>query len=143
MRKLIVTCTAATAVVAVALALGLVCLAAPVPASSPKPGPLTGTWSCTSHGGQNGDMNFTLDLQQTGEDVTGDVSSPIGDADLSSGTFKNNELTLTIGGEDDQYTLTATFNDGKLTGKWSTSSSGDKGTWEGKKASTGNPSGAQ
>lgn len=124
----------------------LVCVAfvcmvslAAVAADNAQPGPLTGTWNCVSHGGQQGDMNFTLDLQQNGESVSGDVSSPLGDADLSSGTFKNNQLTVTINGDTDVYTLTATFKGGKLAGKWSTSSSGEKGTWEGKKAAASQP----
>lgn len=126
---------------AVLVCVAFVCMVslAALAADNAKPGPLTGAWSCVSHGGQQGDMNFTLDLQQNGENVSGDVSSPLGDADLSSGTFKNNQLTVTIDGGDNVYTLTATFKDGKLAGKWSTSSSGDKGTWEGKKAPASQP----
>ncbi|MGH9397825.1 MAG: hypothetical protein ACRD18_13375 [Terriglobia bacterium] len=118
--------------------LALVCLGAfATAADNAQPGPLTGTWSCVSHGGQQGDMNFTLDLQQNGETVTGDVSSPLGDADLSSGAFKNNHLTITIDGGSDQYTLSATLKGGKLAGKWSTSDSGKSGVWDGKKAPAG------
>jgi len=39
-----------------------------------KPGPATGTWECQSHGGPNGDMTFTLYLEQNGDTVTGSVS---------------------------------------------------------------------
>lgn len=94
--------------------------------------PLTGSWQCVSHGGSQGTMNFTLDLQQNGTAVTGSVSSPLGDADIASATFKNSNLRINIDGGDTQYVLTATYNDGKLTGSWK-SSGGEKGTWEGKK----------
>lgn len=126
---------------AVLVCIAFVCMVslAAIAADNAQPGPLTGTWNCVSHGGQQGDMNFTLDLQQNGENVSGDVSSPLGDADLSSGSFKNNQLTVTIDGDSDVYTLTATLKDGKLAGTWATSNSGGKGTWEGKKAPASQP----
>ena len=101
--------------------------------SKPKPGPLTGTWECTSHGGPNGDMAFTLTLEQTGETVTGSVSSPIGSTDLSESTFKKNKLEIHIDGGEAKYLLTGTYKKGDLSGEWSTDSD-LKGTWEGKKS---------
>lgn len=112
--------------------LGLARLAVAAPASS-NAEPLTGTWQCMSHGGSQGNMAFTLDLQQTGENVSGSVSSPLGDTDLTSATFKGDTLQIEIDGEDTQYHLTAKYANGKLSGTWSTSSGG-RGTWEGKKA---------
>jgi hypothetical protein len=94
---------------------------------------LTGTWQCMSHGGTQGNMQFTLDLEQNGTSVTGSVSSPLGNADISSATFKNNTLHIEIDGDDTQYVLTANYSGGKLAGSWS-STSGEKGTWTGKKA---------
>lgn len=122
--------TIGTLLVCIALA----CVVSLAAADNTQSGPLTGTWNCVSHGGQQGEMKFTLDLQQNGENVSGDVSSPLGDADLSSGNFKDNRLTVTIDGNTETYTLTATLKDGKLAGHWSTSESGEKGTWEGTKA---------
>jgi hypothetical protein len=100
--------------------------------SKPKPAPLTGTWQCTSHGGPQGDMEFTLDLQQNEEEVTGSVSSPIGSADLTSASFKKNKLEIHIDTPDTKYLLTADYKKGQLAGQWSTED--QKGTWEGKKA---------
>jgi hypothetical protein len=94
---------------------------------------LTGTWQCMSHGGTQGAMQFTLDLEQNGTTVRGSVSSPIGDADISSATFRNNTLHIEIDGDDTQYVLTANYSGGRLAGSWS-STSGEKGTWTGKKA---------
>jgi hypothetical protein len=93
---------------------------------------LTGSWQCMSHGGTQGSMAFTLDLEQNGTTVSGSVSSPIGDADISSATFKDNTLRIEIDGGDSQYVLTAKYSNGKLTGSWK-STSGEKGTWSGAK----------
>ena len=100
---------------------------------TPKPGLLTGTWECTSHGGPQGDMAFTLYLEQTNETVTGSVSSPIGSTDLGDATFKKNKLEIHIDGGEAKYLLTGTYKKGELSGEWSTDSD-QKGTWEGKKS---------
>jgi hypothetical protein len=99
----------------------------------PSQAPLTGTWQCQSHGGSQGDMSFTLDLQQNGEDVTGSVSSPLGNADIASGSFESNHLRIQINGADTAYILTADYQNGKLVGAWHTTDTAEKGTWEGKK----------
>ena len=100
---------------------------------NPKPGPLTGTWECTSHGGPEGDMAFTLYLEQNSETVTGSVSSPIGSTDLGDATFKKNKLEIHIDGGEAKYLLMGTYKKGELSGEWSTDSD-LKGTWEGKKS---------
>jgi hypothetical protein len=102
-------------------------------ADKPAEALLTGTWQCQSHGGSRGEMSFTLDLQQNGEDVTGSVSSPLGDADIASGSFKGHHLRIQINGADTAYILTADYQNGKLLGAWHTTNTGEKGTWEGKK----------
>jgi hypothetical protein len=94
--------------------------------------PLTGTWNCQSKGGPDGPMTFTLRLQQDGESVTGNVSSPIGDAQISSGTFKQGSLEIHINTEDGNYILIATFDKGTLSGTWTHNN--EKGTWEGSRA---------
>ncbi len=96
-----------------------------------KAGPVTGTWQCESHGGQNGDMNFTLTLTQDGDNVTGSVDSPMGGADISQGSFKDDKLMLEIDAGDTPYTLSATLDDGQLKGEWTHGET--KGSWEGKK----------
>ena len=96
-------------------------------------GPLAGTWQCTAHGGPNGDLPFTLYLEQDGQNVTGSVSAPQGDADFASATFSDGKLEIHINGGDENYTLTAKLEGQALTGgEWSTEG-GEKGTWEGKK----------
>jgi hypothetical protein len=100
---------------------------------SKSAGPLTGTWQCTAHGGSNGDIGFTLYLTQDNDSVTGSVSSPLGDTDISTATFKDGRLEIHINGGDTNYVLSATLDNGQLSdGEWS-SDGGEKGTWEGKK----------
>jgi hypothetical protein len=114
-----------------ALALASVAVAQEKKAS--PAGPVAGTWQCTAHGGQNGDIPFTLYLEQQDKNVSGSISSPMGDTDLSSATFADGKLEIHINGGDENYTLTAKLEGGALTGgEWSTDG-GEKGTWEGKK----------
>lgn len=118
-----------------AAGLAVACLAAFTAAKekNPKPGPLTGTWQCVAHGGSQGDMNFTLYLEQEGETVSGSVTSPIGSTELSTASFQKNKLEIEIDGGDTKYTLTATYKKGQLDGEWATDNH-EKGAWEGKKS---------
>jgi len=96
-------------------------------AKKPKPGPLTGTWECTAHGGSQGDMPFTLYLEQTKDSLTGSVSSPMGGTQISAGTVKKDDVEIHIDTPQGNYQLTAKLKKGELSGKWTS------GTWEGKK----------
>lgn len=94
--------------------------------------PIVGTWNCVAHGGENGDVPFTLYLAHSSEGYTGTVSAPQGDADLTTVTFKDSQLKITIDTGEDDYTLAATLANGKLAGEWSMDGQ-KKGAWEGKK----------
>ena len=93
--------------------------------------PLTGTWDCQSKGSSNGDLAFTLYLQQDGENVDGSVSSPIGDAPISAGTYKRGVLEIEVDTPEGNYVLTAKLDGRALSGSWTYSNG--KGTWDGKK----------
>jgi hypothetical protein len=93
---------------------------------------VVGAWKCMAHGGENGDVPFTLYLSQSGDVLTGSVSSSQGDAELSSVTFEDNQLKIDIDTDENKYTLTATLTDGGLTGSWYRDGQ-KQGTWEGKK----------
>jgi hypothetical protein len=95
--------------------------------------PLTGSWQCVSHGGPGGDMNFTLDLQQDGEKVTGDVNSDEGGMDITAGTFKDDNLMIRLETPQGVYVLKAKLKEGKLAGDV-TLDDKPQGKWEGKKA---------
>ena len=101
----------------------------------PKPGPVTGTWECTSHGWAQGDMPFTLYLEQDKDVVTGSVSSPKGGADITTASFKNKLLEIHIDTSEGNYAVMGKLEKGQLSGTWSVDTSGEKGTWEGKKTS--------
>lgn len=98
-----------------------------------RPGPLTGTWECTAHGTEQGDMPFTLTLEQSKEEITGSVSSPIGGTEISSGTIKKNAVEIHINTPNGNYTITGKLKKNQLSGEWSTDTN-QKGSWEGKKA---------
>ena len=98
---------------------------------NPKPGPLTGTWECTSHGGSRGDMQFTLTLEQDKETVTGSVTSPIGSSELSDATYSKKVLEVHIAGDENEYVLTGRLKGNKLSGEWTHGT--EKGEWEGSK----------
>jgi len=99
----------------------------------PKPGPITGTWECTSHGSAQGDMPFTLYLEQAKEVVTGSVSSPMGGTDITSASYKKKMLEIHLDTPNGNYVVMGKLKSGQLTGTWSLDAS-EKGTWEGKKA---------
>ena len=98
----------------------------------PKPGPLTGTWECMSHGSSQGDMSFSLYLEQSKEVVTGSVSSPIGGTEITSATFKKKLLEIHIDTPQGNYVVMGKVNKNQMSGTWSVDT-GEKGTWEGKK----------
>ena len=98
-----------------------------------KPGPITGTWECTSHGSSQGDMPFTLYLEQNKEVVTGSVSSPMGGTDITSASYKSKMLEIHIDTSQGNYVVMGKLKKGQLNGTWSMDG-GDKGTWEGKKS---------
>jgi len=92
---------------------------------------LSGTWDCVAHGGPQGDMAFTLYLQQSKENVDGSIASPLGGTQVSSGAMRRNELELHFDMPQGSYTLMGRLEKGKLTGAWALET--DKGSWEGKK----------
>lgn len=58
----------------------------------PEAGALTGTLESVSHGGGQGEIPFTLILEQKDEEVTGSDSSDMGSAEITSGSFKDQIL---------------------------------------------------
>jgi hypothetical protein len=123
-----------------AVCLAVLCLAGLGVAKEkkPKPGKLTGTWECMSHGSSQGDMPFTLYLDHTKDSVTGSVSSPMGGTQITSASYKKNTLEIRIDTPMGNYALIAKLKKGQLNGTWSVDT-GEKGTWEGKKAATQSP----
>ena len=101
-----------------------------------KEAPITGNWDCLAKGAPDGDMNFTLYLEQHDENVDGNVYSPMGSTSITSGTFKNSTLEIHIDSERGNYVLLAKYDKGELTGTWGKDDT-DKGTWSAKKEASG------
>ena len=97
-----------------------------------KKGGISGTWDCQAHGGVQGEMHFTLYLQEDKEMVEGNITSPLGGTQVSSGNFRHGQLELHFDLPQGSYTLMGKLEKGgKMTGAWSLE--GDKGAWEGTK----------
>lgn len=118
--------------IGVCLALVSLAVSATAAPKKPKPGPLTGTWECMSHGSSQGDMPFVLYLEQSKDIVTGSVSSPIGGTEITSATFKKKMVEIHIDTPQGNYVVMGKLKKGQLSGTWSVDT-GEKGTWEGKK----------
>ena len=99
---------------------------------SSKAGPITGTWDCTSHGGEQGDTKFSLTLEQDGEKVTGSVDSAQGGMDITSGTFKDDKLEIRLETPQGNYVISGVLKDGEISGDV-TLDDKPAGKWEGKK----------
>jgi len=113
----------------------LVFSAASLAVAKEKKGPITGTWDCHAHGGAQGDISFTLVLEQNREVVDGSISSPMGSTDISSGTFRSNMLEIHLDTPQGNYAILGKYKKGALSGTWSSDT--EKGTWEGKKQVAG------
>ena len=99
---------------------------------SAKPGPITGTWTCLTHGGTDGDSGFTLGLQQDGEKVSGSIDSPQGGMEITSGTFKEDTLEINLDTPQGSYVISGKLKDGQLAGNVKLDGK-QRATWEGKK----------
>ncbi len=92
--------------------------------------PMAGVWHCVALGMPNGDVPFTLHLHQSGKTVTGWVSSSLGDADITTASFKNKKLEIHIDTDQANYMIIGKLSHGKLAGRWSDNQN-EKGTWKG------------
>jgi hypothetical protein len=83
--------------------------------TAPAPVNLSGEWEAVADA--NGQpFPFALTLKVEGEKVTGSSSSQLGDSSISTGTWKDGQLTFTLEGQAGAITMNATVIDGKLSG---------------------------
>ena len=99
----------------------------------PKSGPLTGTWECVAHSSAQGDVPFTLKLEQTKEEVTGTFINSTGQYPVSSASYKKGVLEFHVDAPDGRYVATGKLLHGQLSGHWSKGEDVEGG-WEGKKS---------
>jgi len=107
---------------------------------------LTGKWECIAHGSVQGDMPFTLTLQQKEEAVTGSIATADGELEITSGSYKNNALEIHCDTEGAKYLLAGELKGDQLKGHWSKTveQGGDEGgnqggDWEGKRSTLAKP----
>jgi len=108
---------------------------------------VTGKWECVAHGSAQGDVPFTLTLQQDKETVTGTIATADGELQITSGSFKNSVLEIRCDTDQAKYQVTGTLEAGQLKGHWSKKAipgAGDEGgdqegEWEGKTSAPAKP----
>lgn len=84
------------------------------PAAAPD---LSGEWDAVADA--NGQpVPFLLTLKVEGEKVSGGSSSQLGDANISTGSWKDGRLSFQLNGSNGVISLTATVIDGKLSGEF-------------------------
>ena len=99
-----------------------------------KEGPVAGTWSCVAHNTGHGDLEYTFNLTQEAEQVTGNFTAPTPDGttashDVKNGSYRAGKLELHFDEEDGTIDVTGGL-DGKdaMKGNWAQGDQG--GTWE-------------
>jgi hypothetical protein len=102
---------------------------------------VTGKWECVAHGSVQGDVPFTLTLQQKGETVTGTIATADGELEITSGSYKNNALEIHCETDDAKYLVAGELKGDQLKGHWSKTGGGDDqgGGWEGKRSTSAEP----
>ncbi len=95
-------------------------------------GPLSGGWKCVSRGPDVPENEFQLDLDQRGDKITGMGSNAQGSTPLK-GSFDNGSFKIVVPTGAGNYELEGKLEGDKLSGNWTFTGSGAKGTWEGKR----------
>jgi len=90
---------------------------------------VAGNWKCVAKVEGRPNMEFRLQLQQDGKEVTGTASRSDGSAPIRQGSFENGKLKLLIDADGGTYDLQATVSGDKLTGTL-THTGGEKAAWE-------------
>ena len=103
-------------------------------------GDLSGTWECVAHGSVEGDVPFTMRLEQKGETVEGSISTATGEITITSRSFKKNMLEIHCDTPDVNYLVTGKLEQERLTGHWAKGTE-QEGEWEGKKSAPTHQSG--
>ncbi len=92
----------------------------------------TGTWDCAAKGLPDGDVQFTLELTQSGDSLTGTLNAEGGSVEISDGKIKGDKLEFTVIAPSARYTVAGTMSGKKIAGTWK-DDGGNGGNWEGQK----------
>ncbi|HVN82779.1 MAG TPA: hypothetical protein VMW38_27600 [Terriglobia bacterium] len=93
---------------------------------------VTGKWKCIAKGLPDGDMEFTLELSQSGESLTGTISAENGSVEISNAKIHGNKFEFAVMTSDAQYTVTGSVEGNKVDGDWKDDQQ-HSGTWSGQK----------
>ena len=96
--------------------------------------PINGEWQCISHGTEDVNVPFTLQLQASSGRMSGWLSVSSGSIPLTSMSYLQGRLNIELDTNSGQYALTAVVNGDRLNGTWKKNGQ-QVGTWEGEKSS--------
>ncbi len=107
--------------------------AVPVPAGAPPqpvtaPAVIEGTWQSTAVT-PDGDLPFQVVFKQADGVLSGQIIESDGTLTLKKVTFADSKLSFEVDYMGGTYRIDATLADGKLSGKWSSVSGSETGTW--------------
>jgi hypothetical protein len=93
---------------------------------------ITGTWSCVGKDLSEGDMQFTLELKQSGETLSGTIYAEGGSVEITEGKVQGDKFEFLLNAPSAKYTVTGAVNGDTIGGDWKDDQD-HKGTWEGKR----------
>lgn len=79
---------------------------------------LTGAYKGKGNSDATGEFPLSVDVKIANGKVTGTISSPQGDAQITDGTYADGHITLKFDAAGNEGTVTAEYKDGKITGTW-------------------------
>jgi hypothetical protein len=93
---------------------------------------VTGTWSCVGKDLSEGDMQFTMELKQSGETLSGSIYAEGGSVEITEGKVQGNRFEFLVNAPNARYTVIGSVNGDKIGGDWKDDQD-HKGSWEGKR----------
>ncbi len=92
---------------------------------------LAATWHCNAKSSDGSEYPFILELELEGEKVIGPPKQE--GLVITGGAFRNRKLQVNVKLDADNYLLTGTLKQGKLSGEYEQVNGEEKGTWEGER----------
>ena len=97
---------------------------------------VAGRWQCSGTGLDAETINFRLELQQSGTEVSGILIVGDDEIPIREGKVQGNEVELITFADDKQFTSVATVEGDELRGTWK-DDTGRSGKWQGKRLPAG------
>ena len=93
---------------------------------------VTGKWNCSGKGPDDEDVQFVLDLKQSGEKVTGTLTVGEDTFAISEGSIQGNKLEMVTEINGTRYVSSAIIENNKVTASWK-NDAGQTGHWQGER----------